>query len=47
MLYGLKQGSAVLKELNKEMNLDMVEKLMSDTAEGIAYQEVGLSPALS
>ena len=25
------------------MNLDMVEKLMSDTAEGIAYQEVSLS----
>ena len=43
VLYGLKQGSAVLKELNKEMNLDMVEKLMSDTAEGIAYQEVSLS----
>lgn len=40
VLYGLKQGSAVLKELNKEMDLDMVEKLMSDTAEGIAYQEV-------
>lgn len=40
MLFGLKQGSAVLKEINKEMDLNMVEQLMSDTAEGIAYQEV-------
>ncbi|ORY78065.1 Snf7-domain-containing protein [Leucosporidium creatinivorum] len=39
VLFGLKQGSAVLKEINKEMDLNMVEQLMSDTAEGIAYQE--------
>lgn len=40
MLYGLKQGSEVLKQLNKEMDLATVEKLMDDTREGIAYQEV-------
>ncbi|KAM0750681.1 Snf7-domain-containing protein [Meredithblackwellia eburnea MCA 4105] len=38
VLFGLKQGNAVLKELNKEMDLDMVEQLLSDTAEGVAYQ---------
>lgn len=38
VLYGLKQGNAVLKEIHKEMDLESVEKLMSDTAEGIAYQ---------
>lgn len=40
VLYGLKQGNAVLKEIHKEMDLESVEKLMSDTAEGIAYQNV-------
>ncbi|GAA5898474.1 hypothetical protein JCM6882_007786 [Rhodosporidiobolus microsporus] len=39
VLYGLQQGNAVLKELNKEMDLATVEKLMDDTREGIAYQE--------
>ncbi|KAG0139198.1 hypothetical protein CROQUDRAFT_513410 [Cronartium quercuum f. sp. fusiforme G11] len=38
VLYGLKQGNEVLKEIHKEMNLDSVEKLMSDTAEAVAYQ---------
>lgn len=40
VLYGLKQGNEVLKQLNKEMDLATVEKLMDDTREGIAYQEV-------
>ena len=40
VLFGLKQGNAVLKEIHKEMDLESVEKLMSDTAEGIAYQNV-------
>ncbi|KAJ1971051.1 Vacuolar protein sorting-associated protein 20 [Dimargaris xerosporica] len=35
---GLAQGNEVLKELHKEMSLDAVEKLMDETAEGIAYQ---------
>lgn len=39
-MFGLQQGSTVLKELNKEMSLESVEKIMDDTAEGIAYQEV-------
>lgn len=39
VLFGLKQGNTVLKELHKEMDLETVEKLMSDTAEGIAYQK--------
>ncbi|GAA5825040.1 hypothetical protein JCM11251_006072 [Rhodosporidiobolus azoricus] len=39
VLYGLQQGNSVLKELNKEMDLATVEKLMDDTREGIAYQE--------
>lgn len=41
-MFGLQQGSAVLKEINREINLDMVEQLMSDTAEGVAYQKVRL-----
>lgn len=40
VLFGLKQGNDVLKQLNKEMDLATVEKLMDDTREGIAYQEV-------
>lgn len=43
MLFGLQQGSQVLKEIHKAMDLDMVEQLMSDTAEGVAYQKVLLS----
>lgn len=43
MLFGLQQGSQVLKEIHKAMDLDMVEQLMSDTAEGVAYQKVRLS----
>ncbi|PJF20058.1 hypothetical protein PSACC_00120, partial [Paramicrosporidium saccamoebae] len=33
VLHGLRQGNSVLTELQKEMSLDEVEKLMSDTAE--------------
>ncbi|KAF9208738.1 Vacuolar protein sorting-associated protein 20 [Haplosporangium sp. Z 27] len=35
---GLAAGNQVLKELHKEMSLSDVEKLMDETAEGIAYQ---------
>lgn len=41
-MFGLAQGNAVLKTINKELNLEMVEQLMSDTAEGVAYQAVRL-----
>lgn len=30
----------MLKEINQEMSLESVEKLMEDTADAIAYQEV-------
>ncbi|GAA5954746.1 hypothetical protein JCM10213_004643 [Rhodosporidiobolus nylandii] len=39
VLFGLQQGNAVLKQLNAEMDLATVEKLMDETREGIAYQE--------
>jgi len=38
VLFGLKQGNSVLKELHSEMNLESVEKLMGETMDAIAYQ---------
>lgn len=43
---GLKQGNTVLSELQKEMSLDEVEKLMEDTAEAVAYQNVSFTMLL-
>ena len=43
MLHGLKQGNEVLKEIHKEMNIESVEKLLDETAEARAYQQVRLS----
>lgn len=41
VVFGLQQGTAVLQEIHKEMGgLDHVEKLMGDTADAIAYQQV-------
>lgn len=40
VLFGLKQGNSVLKELNREMSIENVEKLMGETADAIAYQQV-------
>lgn len=40
VLFGLKQGNAVLKELHKEMTVESVDKLMGETADSIAYQRV-------
>ena len=40
VLYGLQQGNAALKEIQKEMSLEAVERIMDETAEGIAYQKV-------
>ena len=37
---GLKVGNQILKELQEEIKIDDVEKLMDDTAEAIAYQNV-------
>jgi len=39
VVFGLQQGNAVLREINKEMSFESVEKLMDDTAEAIAYQK--------
>ncbi|KAF9651832.1 hypothetical protein BDM02DRAFT_419917 [Thelephora ganbajun] len=39
VLHGLKTGSEVLKQINKEMNLGDVEKLLEETHEARAYQE--------
>jgi len=40
VVFGLQQGTNVLKEIHKEMGgLEHVEKLMGDTAEAIAYQQ--------
>ncbi|RUP46269.1 Snf7-domain-containing protein [Jimgerdemannia flammicorona] len=38
---GLKAGNNVLKEIQNEMSLEAVEKLMDETADAIAYQNVG------
>lgn len=37
---GLQRGNEVLAELQQELSLEDVEKLMADTAEAIAYQQV-------
>ncbi|KAF8863491.1 hypothetical protein BDZ45DRAFT_583479 [Acephala macrosclerotiorum] len=41
VVFGLQQGTSVLREIHKEMGgIDHVEKLMGDTADAIAYQKV-------
>lgn len=35
----LKIGSTVLAQIHKEMDLEKVERIMDDTADGIAYQK--------
>jgi len=39
VLYGLKLGNQVLAKLHQQMKIGDVEKLMSETAEGVAYQK--------
>jgi len=42
VLFGLQQGTAVLKEIHKEMGgLDKVEMILEESAEAHAYQKVG------
>ncbi|KAH6916839.1 Snf7 family [Coprinopsis sp. MPI-PUGE-AT-0042] len=38
VLHGLKQGTEVLKDIHKEMNIESVEKLLEETAEAQEYQ---------
>lgn len=40
ILHGLKQGNAVLADIHKEMNIESVERLMGETQDAIAYQQV-------
>jgi hypothetical protein len=44
VLFGLKQGNSVLTQLHAEMSLEDVEKLMSETADAVAYQQVSCVP---
>ncbi|OWB63918.1 hypothetical protein B5S31_g3296 [[Candida] boidinii] len=39
VLYGLEEGNKVLKQLNSEMSIDKVEKILDDSEAGIRYQE--------
>ena len=39
MIEKLQLGNQVLSEIHKEMDLEKVEKIMDDTADGIAYQK--------
>ena len=44
VFFGLQQGTKVLKEIHTEMGgLEHVEKMMGETAEEIAYQQVCIS----
>jgi charged multivesicular body protein 6 len=44
VVFGLQQGTSVLKEIHKEMGgLDRVEMLMGETAEAVAYQQVSFT----
>lgn len=46
VLYGLQQGSSVLKEINREMGgIENVEKLMEESADARAYQQVRIPHA--
>jgi len=39
VLEGIKKGNDTLKQLNDQMRIEDVEKLMDDTADAIAYQK--------
>ncbi len=47
VLFGLQQGTRVLREIHKEMGgLEKVEQLMGENEEAIAYQKVRLGSTL-
>jgi charged multivesicular body protein 6 len=44
VVFGLQQGTKVLQEIHKEMGgIEHVEKLMGETADAVAYQQVSLN----
>jgi charged multivesicular body protein 6 len=44
VIFGLQQGTKVLQEIHKEMGgIEHVEKLMGETADAVAYQQVRIS----
>jgi hypothetical protein len=45
-MHGLKSGNEVLKQIHKEMNIESVEKLLDETHEAQAYQQVRSSHIL-
>lgn len=38
IFYGLQEGNKVLKEINSEMSMEKVEKILDDSAEAVSYQ---------
>lgn len=38
VFYGIQEGAKVLKEINNEMSLEKVEKIMDESAEAVSYQ---------
>ncbi len=47
VVFGLEQGTRVLQEIHKEMGgLENVEKLMGETADAVAYQQVSIFPEI-
>lgn len=47
VIKGLKQGNAILSEIQKEVSLEDVELLMQESAEAIEYQNVPRPEAAS
>lgn len=39
VLHGLEMGNTVLKEINSEMSIERVDKIMDESAEGVLYQQ--------
>lgn len=40
VIYGLTQGNKVLKDIHKELSIDKVERILDESADALAYQEV-------
>lgn len=45
VVHGLKTGNEVLKEIHKELNIESVERLLDETNEARAYQQVRINPS--